>query len=333
MSRRKLSLLLMAILIFVFPTLSLGVRNDGTQKADSGKSAGASSHSGKSASGVTTVSQPARVIAWGLLHDAATSDKFRDRSDALSALTIIPRDPKSIAVVSHALDDNEENIRTLAATSLGDMKARPAIPQLKAALDDKSPQVSFAAAQALWKMGDRSGRGIFYDVLIGERKVKPGPLKEKIQQARRDMHDPKALALIGVNEASGAFLGPFSMGVSMVEEYAKNSGTPVQALCAQLLSTDDSPYTLQQLKLALVDSNWAVRAAAARSLAKLNVRSSLPQLIDMMNNDKSPPARLSAAAAVVQLSSGRAERATARPQPLAASPSQGTAKSISSGPF
>ncbi len=332
MSMSKLSLLLIAILILVFPTLSLGVQTDATQKADTDNSA-ASSDSRKTASAVTTNSKPAPVIAWGLLNDAATSDKFRDRSDAISALTIIPRDSKSIVMVSHALNDREENIRTLAATSLGDMKARSAIPRLKDALDDKSPQVSFAAAQALWKMGDRSGRGIFYDVLIGERKVKPGPIKEKIQQARMDMHDPKALALIGVNEASGAFLGPFSMGVSMIEEYAKNSGTSVQALCAQLLSTDDSPYTLQQLKLALVDSNWAVRAAAARSLAKLNVRSSLPKLIDMMNNDKSQPARLSAAAAVVQLSGGRAEPATARPQQLPASPSQNAPKSISSSSF
>ena len=332
MSTPKLSLLLIASLIFVFPALSLGVQTAAPQKADGGNGA-ASSDAGKTGTGAAPASKPAPAAAWGLLNDAAASDKFRDRSDAITALTIIPRDLKSIGMVSHALGDKEETIRTLAATSLGDMKARPAIPRLKAALDDKSPQVSFAAAQALWKMGDRSGRGIFYDVLIGERKVKPGPIKEKIQQARMDMHDPKALALIGVNQASGAFLGPFSMGVSMVEEYAKNNGTPVQALCAQLLSSDDSPYTSQQLKLALIDSNWAVRAAAARALAKLNVRSSLPKLVDMMNSDKSQPARLSAAAAVIQLSGGRPEPPSAQSQQLAAAPSQGAGKATNSNSF
>ena len=190
---------------------------------------------------------------------------MRDRSDAISALTILPHDRRAVDIVARALDDKEETIRMLAATSLGDMKARSAIPKLKAALDDKSPQVSFAAAQSLWKMGDRSGRGIFYDVLIGERKVKPGPIQQKIRQARLDMHDPKALALIGVNEASGAFLGPFSMGVSMVE-YPKNGGTSVQALCAQLLATDDNSQTIEQLNMALDDKKWTVRAAAARSL-------------------------------------------------------------------
>src|SRR5579872_7066370 len=131
--------------------------------------------------------KPSPAEAWKMLSDSAESDKMRDRSDAISALTILGGDRRADDLVSEALDDKDESIRMLAVTSLGDMKARAAIPKLKAALDDKSPQVSFAAAQALWKMGDKSGRGIFYDVLVGERKVKPGPIKEKIQQARKDM--------------------------------------------------------------------------------------------------------------------------------------------------
>jgi HEAT repeat protein len=95
------------------------------------------------------------------------------------------------------------------------------------------------------------------------------------------------------------------MGISMAEEYAKNSGTSVQALCAQLLSSDDTPNTLEQLKFALLDGNWVVRAAAARALAKLRVRSALPQLTTMMATDKSQPARLAAAAAVIEVSRGR----------------------------
>jgi HEAT repeat protein len=102
---------------------------------------------------------------------AANSDKFRDRSDAVSSLTILDHDRKAIAVISNALDDKDETVRMLAATSLGDIKAKSAIPKLRTALDDKSPQVGFAAAQALWKMGDRSGRDIFYEVLDGERRL------------------------------------------------------------------------------------------------------------------------------------------------------------------
>ena len=110
-------------------------------------------------------------------------------------------------MISEALRDKEEAIRVLASASLGDIKARSAIPQLQDAMDnDKSPQVSFAAAQSLWKMGDRAGRDVFYEVLDGERKVKPSLLKSKMHEARMEMHDPKALALIGVNETSCRFV-------------------------------------------------------------------------------------------------------------------------------
>jgi HEAT repeat protein len=105
------------------------------------------------------------------------------------------------------------------------------------------------------------------------------------------------------------------MGVSMVEEYAKNNGTSIQALCAQMLALDESRETVEELTYALDDKNWTIRAAAARSLAKLNVRAALPQLKDMMLNDKSRPARFAAAAAVIRLSRPSAARSrTAAPK-------------------
>jgi HEAT repeat protein len=298
-------LLLAAVIGATFPATSPARQGDPQKTAPTA--------SAKSAS-APAADSPAD--AWNLLMQGESSTKFRDRSDAVSALTILDRDRKAISAIADALQDKEETIRVLAATSLGEIKARSAIPQLKGTMNnDKSPQVSFAAAEALWKMGDREGRDIFYEVLDGERKVKPGLLKSKMHEARMDMHDPKALALIGVNEATGAFLGPFSMGVSMVEEYAKNNGTSIQALCAQMLALDESRETVEELTYALDDRNWTVRAAAARSLAKLNVRAALPQLKDMMLNDKSRPARFAAAAAVIRLSRPSAARSrTAAPK-------------------
>jgi len=248
--------------------------------------------------------------AWKMLAQGASSEKVRDRSDGISALTVLDTDSRAISTIGSALSDKDEGIRVLAASSLGDMKARAAVPKLKDALDDNSPQVSFAAAQALWKIGDRSGREILYEVLAGDRKVKPGPIKSKMNSVKRDLHDPKALVLMGFNEASGAFLGPFSMGVSFVEEYAKNNGAPIQAVCAKLLESDNSRATVDELRDALADKNWAVRAAAARALARMNRREAIPELRDIMENDKEQPARFAAAAAIVRLS---AQVRTAKP--------------------
>jgi HEAT repeat protein len=80
-----------------------------------------------------------------MLRDAADLDKARSRSDAISGLSLLDSNPHAIAMVAHALQDKEDGIRALAATSLGDMNARSAIPALRKAMDDPSPVVSFAA--------------------------------------------------------------------------------------------------------------------------------------------------------------------------------------------
>lgn len=253
----------------------------------------------------TTPSGPVANLpsaAWAMLTQGSASDKTRDRSDALSALTIVGRRPKAVALMETALTDKDVNVRVLAATSLGGIRARSAIPQLIDAVDDSAPQVSFAAVEALWRMGDRSTREILYEILTGERKTKPGVIKGKMSGAMAQMHDPKSLALLGINQASGVLLGPFSMGISFIEEYAKNNSAPVQALCAQMLAADDDPDTVKVLRDALGDKNWVVRASAARALARLGHPEAIPQLKDMMANDKEQPARFAAAAAIIRLS-------------------------------
>ena len=129
--------------------------------------------------------------AWAMLTQGAASNKTRDRSDALSAITIVGRRPRAVALMENALGDKDVNIRVLAATSLGSIRARSAIPKLGDAVDDPAPQVSFAAVQALWQMGDRTTRVILYEILAGERKTKPGLIKGKMSSAMAQMHDPK----------------------------------------------------------------------------------------------------------------------------------------------
>lgn len=239
--------------------------------------------------------------AWKILDAAVASDKVSSRSDALSAMSILTSNPHAVKLMVQGLDDKDEGVRALAANSLGDMKSRTAIPPLRKAMNDPSPVVSFAAAKALWKLGDRTGREMFYEVLAGERRTGPGFIQRHINEAKKEVHDPKALALIGINQASSAFLGPFSMGVSVLEEYAKNTSSPVQALCANLLSQDSTPDTVEQLSLALASDNWTVRAAVAKALAEIGDRKVMPKLDEMMNSDKEPAARLAAAAAIVKL--------------------------------
>jgi HEAT repeat protein len=264
------------------------------------------------------------TVAWKMLTDAVHSDKYPTRSDAIAALSVLDTDRRAVRLMIDALNDKEAIIRVQAATSLGQIKARAAIPALHDRLEDEEPQVVFAAAQALWNMGDRTGREILYEVLDNERKAHPGLIKGNIAKAKAEMHDPKGLILIGINSTSLALLGPGALGVTAVEEMATNHDAPLQALCAKMLADDDEPETVSELESALSDKSGIVRAAAAHALGSLNDPKAIPSLTATMQNDKSQIARLTAAAAIVRVSQRQRRKTapSAQGKPQQASPSQ-----------
>lgn len=87
---------------------------------------------------------------------------------------------------------------------MGATKKEIFIPDLKAALEDSAPEVSFAAAVGLWKMHDRSGEDVLYGVLAGQRKVKRGMVGSGMHQANQDLHSPSKLATIGAERGAHA---------------------------------------------------------------------------------------------------------------------------------
>ena len=64
------------------------------------------------------------------------------------------------------------------------MKSRQSFPALKAALDDPAGEVGFAAAKALWDMGDKTGRGFIEDVVAGQQKATDGGVKGALRPRR-----------------------------------------------------------------------------------------------------------------------------------------------------
>lgn len=136
--------------------------------------------------------------------------------------------------------------------------------------------------------------------LFGERHARPGVVRGSINAAKKKLHNPAALALLGVNEAAGARLGPFAMGVSVIEAFAKDNSAPTRTLCATLLASDNSPDSIHELEDALGDKNWVVRAAAAKALGNYPRKGVIPKLQEMLQDDKEP-VRFMAAASLVRL--------------------------------
>ena len=247
--------------------------------------------------------------AWDLLRKGVSDGNPDKRREAIKAIAAIGAQPEAMKLLEDALHDKSAPVRQSAAAALGEIKAPESIPYLRQALDDDD-EVAFTAAKALASMGDISCQQVFQEVLTGERKDAAGTLKSATRDAQHKMRNPIELAMIGINEASGAFLGPASYGVTAAEKAFRDKGTG-RALAASYLAKDPDPYALTLLEWALGDNSAMVRAAAAKALGERGNQSSIDKLASLLKDSRTA-VRNMAAASIIRLSAnGEAPKAQA----------------------
>jgi HEAT repeat protein len=243
--------------------------------------------------------------AWDMLRTALSDSKTQARQariDAVTALGTLSGFEPAQKLLRDTAQDSDRYLRFAAVAAMGASKAEIFIPDLKAALKDSAPEVSFAAAVGLWKMNDRSGESILYAVLAGDRKVKQGAVGSGLHQADQDLHSPSKLAEIGAEQGAYALLGPVGFGVDAFRMMHKgNNGNSPRVLTATLLADDKSEATMQQFVDALDDRDSFVRAAAVRQLGDYQGK----QVTDALQgafDDPKPVVRLMAAASYIRAS-------------------------------
>jgi len=247
------------------------------------------------------LAQPER-IAWNVLKPGLADANPLTRRQAVTAVGSIGLEPEAIRLVEAALKDADSLIRATAAAELGEMKSRQSFPALKAALDDPAGEVGFAAAKALWDMGDKTGRGFIEDVVAGQQKATDGGVKGAVHEAKRLAHDPKAMALLGSKEASGALLGPFNIGVITAEQVFKDGAVAVRMEALNLLAEDCDAQTLKLLETAATDDKtWAEKATAAKALGRCGDPDAIPKLELNLSNSNAA-VKFMSAAAIIRLS-------------------------------
>jgi HEAT repeat protein len=245
--------------------------------------------------------EAARREAWSCLMEGLAEKSSDRRAKAISAMGAIGRRPDVVRMVEKGLQDESELVRQTSVTTLGGMKSRSSIPKMRTALDDDSAAVSFAAARALWEIGDYSGLSILVDVLQGDRAASPGLVHSKLHDIRKKLRDPKALAQFGAGTAAGAFLGPAGIGVDIVEEIGKDRSSGARALSAQILARSKDKDAHEALVQALDDKSWIVRASAAQAIGAQGSPSAIDSLAPLLQ-DSHPDVRFNAAASIVRLS-------------------------------
>ncbi len=248
------------------------------------------------------LAQPEKT-AWDVLKIGLADTNPLNRRQAVTATGSVGLDREAIRLVEAAMkDDTDPLIRATAAAELGEMKSRQSFPALKAALDDPAGEVGFAAAQALWDMGDKTGRGFIEDVVAGQQKATDGGVKGALRRADRLRHDPKEMAIIGAKSASGALLGPFNIGVIAAEQVFKGGAVAARMQALNLLAQDCDTQTFKLLEAATVDDKtWAEKAAAAKALGRCGNPDAIPKLEENLSNSNAA-VRFMSAAAIIRLS-------------------------------
>ena len=74
----------------------------------------------------------------------------------------------------HNSGDKDVEVRLAAITSLVDLKSSRTVPALRMALGSDAPEVTFAAAKALWTLNEPLGKEALIFVLSGDTKTSSG---------------------------------------------------------------------------------------------------------------------------------------------------------------
>ena len=234
--------------------------------------------------------------------DASLKDKNPDtRKHAVQALGLVsPREPY-LSQIEAMLDDKDVEVRLATITSLLDLKSARTVAALRKALDSNVPEVSFAAAKALWTLHQAVGREALVSVLSGETKTSSGFITKQKRDALRMLHTPKTMFLFALQQ--GANFAPvpgLGAGVSSLQGILSDPTVSGRATAALLLSADKEPEVLQALRDALADKDWSVRAAAVHAIALRNDPFLETDLVPLLE-DRKEAVRVRAAAGYLRL--------------------------------
>jgi len=237
-----------------------------------------------------------------ILQRALDAKNPETRARAVAALSLTSGSGPLFDQLVRMLQDKDVGVREAVVASLGDVKSEPATAALKKALEDTVPEVSFAAAKALWARHDPAGRDALLSILEKESENSSNFFSSQKRQALRMMHTPRTALMFAAEQGIGFVPFPgVGEGFASMQGIVGSSGVPGRASAALLLGADQDPATVEGLRDALTDKDPAVRAAAVHSISLRN-DPSLKNELEPLLEDGKEAVRLRAAAGYLRLS-------------------------------
>ena len=240
-----------------------------------------------------------------VLYEALASRNPDTRKQAVAAMSLAAsREPYLSRLVS-MLDDKDVEVRLATVASLSEVHNRTALTSLRKALEDDVPEVSFAAAKALWALRDPAGKRALLAVLEGENKTSSGFLSRQKRDALRMMHTPRTALLFAARQGAGfAPIPGLGGGISSMQAILTDPEVSGRAAAALLLGQQNDPATLEALREALMEKDPSLRAAAVHVLALRNRAAAKADIAPLLADEKEA-VRVRAAAALIRLSTMR----------------------------
>ncbi|HUK47898.1 MAG TPA: HEAT repeat domain-containing protein [Terriglobales bacterium] len=202
--------------------------------------------------------------AWRVLWLGLHNPRAAHRLEAVKSLSLMKGNRRAFVFALRALNDKDFHVRAAAATTLGNLHDKNAVPALKSALSDKEPSVMLAAAHSLYLFKDPTAYEIYYAILMGDKKASSGLIQEQIDKLK----DPKQMAEMGFEEG----LGFVPYGGTAYEAYRtviKRGNDSARATAARFLALDPDPISEDALlQTALADKKVLVRQAAVDALTQ-----------------------------------------------------------------
>jgi HEAT repeat protein len=238
----------------------------------------------------------------------ALKDKNPDtRKQAAIALSLAGSTEPFPSDLEALLDDKDVEVRLAAISSLAEIKNGRTVADLHKALNDDVPEVSFAAARALWALHDPEGKKVLLSIVSGETKASSGYIAKQKRDALRMLHTPKTAFLFAVRQGAGfAPIPGLGEGISSMEALLSDPSVSGRATAILLLEKDKDPETLAAIKGALADKDWSVRAAGVHALVLRDDPAFQAGIIPLLD-DKNEGVRLRAAAGYLRLEDVKAK--------------------------
>ena len=248
-----------------------------------------------------TITPPPAQQAWSILRRRGRDANASGRAKAVHSLGLI-RDRRARIMAEEALSDSDKDVRSEAATSLGEIRAAASLPKLRACLDDKELQVVLACTNSLYLMKDPIAYQVYYAILSGDRKSSKGLLQSQLAT----LHDRRQLEKLAFETGIG-FVPYGGIGWQAIKTIARDDSSPIRALAASRLATDPDPANARALAEFLTDKKTHVREAVVEAIARHGDPALLKSVLPLLDDDVEC-VRYDAASTVISLSQRRGAR-------------------------